>query len=229
MECQSRLQPALGLGFAEHVHRNALADVQLGSDAVDRLLHFAVAPVAAFDGVGCRRKQRIIEERQGLAHVRRKQLLQRSSQRLEPGDPLSQPGQFGQSGIRSAPAVEEAIDLVHDFPQISKGWQAAGDPPQGLAFGGGQVVLDKKMTVLEQVGDFLFEAFLAGGQLTVGRRRPAPAEFRQRRFELAADLGHGLEDVFVQFGDHVELADLMRGPDRRPWRWPPDTAANRRW
>jgi hypothetical protein len=52
MQRLSRLEAAFGLGVAEHVHGDPLADVLLGSDAVDRLLHLAVAAVAALDGIG---------------------------------------------------------------------------------------------------------------------------------------------------------------------------------
>jgi hypothetical protein len=57
------LQAPAGLGVAEYIDGDAVADMSLGSDAVDGLLHLAVAAVATFDGVGSGRQQRIVQER----------------------------------------------------------------------------------------------------------------------------------------------------------------------
>jgi len=63
--------------------------------------------------------------------------------------------------------------------------------------------------MLKQVSDLAFEAFLAGGQFTVGPRGPTPADLGQRAFESPADLGDGLENGFREFRQDVELTDLM--------------------
>jgi hypothetical protein len=68
-----RLEAALGLGIAKHVGGDSLAQVRGGPDAADRLLHLAVTPVAALHRVGGGRQERIIQERQGLFEVGRKQ------------------------------------------------------------------------------------------------------------------------------------------------------------
>jgi len=139
----------------------------------------------------------------------REQFAQRLAKTFEPADALSQSGQLGQGGVGAAAAIEEAIDLVHDLPQISQVRPAAGDPPQGLAVGGGQVALDNEMAILEQVGDFPFDAVIAGGQVAAALRGPAPAEWGQGVLELSPDLGDRLEDRFGQFGDDVEFTDLV--------------------
>jgi hypothetical protein len=77
------LPSALSLGLAEHVHGNSLADVRAGSDAVDRLLHLSVTAVAAFDGVGGRWQQGIIQEGQRFFQGGREQLVQRPAETLE--------------------------------------------------------------------------------------------------------------------------------------------------
>jgi len=62
MKRLSCLPSALSLGVAEHVQGDSLADVQAGSDAIDRLLHLSVAAVASLDGIGGRRQQGIIQQ-----------------------------------------------------------------------------------------------------------------------------------------------------------------------
>jgi len=75
MKRVSCLDSALGLGVAEHVGGDSLAQVRGGPDAAVRLLHLAVTPVAALDRVGGGRQERIIRERQGLFEVGRKQFV----------------------------------------------------------------------------------------------------------------------------------------------------------
>jgi len=66
MKRLSGLGSALTLGVAEHVQGDSLADVQAGSDAIDRLLHLSMTAIATFDGVGGRRQQGIIQKGQRL-------------------------------------------------------------------------------------------------------------------------------------------------------------------
>jgi len=209
MKRVSCLDSAFGLSVAEHVGGDPLADVRGGSDAVDHLLHLAVAPVAALDRVGGGRQQRIIQERQGFFEVGRKQFVQRLAETLEAGHAPSEPGQFGQGGVGPAAAVKEAIRLVYNLAQDSQGRQAAGDPPQVLLLGGRQVMLNQQVAMLKQVGDLLFDAFLPGGQSAVGPRGPTPAELGQLCLQSPTDLGDGLENGFREFRQDVELADLM--------------------
>ena len=43
--------PSFLLGFSDHVQSDALDDVRLGADAVNRLLHFAMTTVSPFHGI----------------------------------------------------------------------------------------------------------------------------------------------------------------------------------
>ena len=209
VERPSRLQSALSLGIAEHVHGNALGDVRAGADAIYRLLHLPVAAIASFDGVGCCRQQRIVQEGHRLFQRGREQLIERLAKALEATDALAKSGQLGQGRVGSAATVKQAVGLIDDLPQRPKVWLAPRDPQQRLSFGRCQVVLDEQMAVVKQVRDLLFDAFLAGSQLAVGPRGSAPADLGQRAFELSSDLGHGLQDGLVEFGQDMELTDLM--------------------
>lgn len=67
------------LGFVEidvsvHVHRDSLAEVLLGSDAVDALLHLAMTTVPTFYRIRGRGQQAVIQKRQGLLQVGGEQL-----------------------------------------------------------------------------------------------------------------------------------------------------------
>ena len=165
------------LGLALHVGGDASADLRLGSDAVDGLLHLAMAAVAAFDGVGGGRQQRVVQEGQGLLQVRREELLECSAHVLEAADPAPQAGQLRQGRVGAAAAVEQAIDFVHDLAQPAQMRQAAGDAPQGPLLARGQMVLDEQVAMVEQVGDPAFEPLAASGDLarSCGTAGPGPA------------------------------------------------------
>jgi len=77
MKRLSCLPSALSRGVTENIQGDSLADVRAGSDAVNGLLHLSVAAVAAFDGIGGRRQQGIIQEGQGFFQGGREQFLQR--------------------------------------------------------------------------------------------------------------------------------------------------------
>ena len=49
-----------------HVHGDTTADGPASPHAVDRLLHLAMAAIAALDGVGGGRQERVVEESKGL-------------------------------------------------------------------------------------------------------------------------------------------------------------------
>ena len=210
MERLSRLQSALRLCIAEHVHGDALADVRAGADAVDGLLHLAVPAVAPLDGVGGGREQGVVQEDQRLFQCGREELLERLADGLEATDSLAEFGQFRQGGVGPATAVEQTVDLIDDLPQCTQFRPPPRDPLECLTFGRRQVMLDEQVAVNEQVGNSLFEAFLAGRQLSRGGRGPAAAEFRSRGLQLSPHLRHRLQDGPVDLGDDVELADLVR-------------------
>jgi len=69
------------------VQGNPAADRRTGADSIDHLLHFAVTAVAAFDGVGRGRQQRIVQERQGLLHLGREPLAPGFVEGSEATDP----------------------------------------------------------------------------------------------------------------------------------------------
>ncbi len=98
-----------------------------GSQSVDRLLHFAVAAVTALCGVRRRGQQFVVQERGCLLQVRRIKFRKRLAHRLGPFDPPAQAGELFQGGVGSATAVEQAVDLVHDFPQHAEFGQTARD------------------------------------------------------------------------------------------------------
>jgi hypothetical protein len=209
MKRMSGLPSALSLGVAEHVQGDSPADVQAGLDAIDRLLHLSVAAIAAFDGIGGRRQQGIIQEGQRFFQGGREEFLQCLAKALEAMDASPESGQLGHSGLGPAAAVEQAVRFIDDLPQDTKAGLTPSDPTQGVSLGLRQVVLDEQVAVIEQIGDPGLDAFFAGRQLAVGPRGAAPADVGQRGLQLPANLGHGLEDGLVQFGQNVELADLM--------------------
>jgi hypothetical protein len=168
MERLSRLQSALRLCIAEHVHGDALADVLAGADAVDGLLHLAVPAVAPLNGVGGGREQGIVQEDQRLFQCGREELLERLADGLEATDSLAEFGQFRQGRVGPATAVEQTVDFIDDLPQCPQFRPPPRDPLECLTFGRRQVMLDEQVAVDEQVGNSLFEAFLAGRQLSGG-------------------------------------------------------------
>src|SRR4051794_38716705 len=54
------------LGISEHVQCDAVVDMLLRPDTINRLLHLAVAPVPPFHGVRGRRQLFVIEKHQSL-------------------------------------------------------------------------------------------------------------------------------------------------------------------
>ena len=160
------------------------------------LLHLAAA-AAAFDGVGGRRGRRVVQKGQGLFQVGRGQFLEGLAGSRKAWDAPAQPDRFGPRGVGPATAVEEAMNFVDNLAQR---WQlrlAAGDPAQGFLLAGGEVALDKQMTTVKEVRDFVFESSLTCEQLAVSPRRPAPAHPGQSGLELPADLGHGFQHRLV--------------------------------
>jgi|WetSurMetagenome_2_1015567.scaffolds.fasta_scaffold2177805_1 hypothetical protein len=67
----------LSQSVPDHVHRDAAADVLCGSNAIDGLLHLAVAAVAAFNGIGGCGQERFVEKRQRLFNGWGKEFIER--------------------------------------------------------------------------------------------------------------------------------------------------------
>jgi hypothetical protein len=83
MERFPGVRAAVLLGITEHVQGDAVVDVLLSAHAIDRLLHFAVAPIPPFHGVRGGRQEFVIKKRQRLVQVGRAQLGQDRADFLE--------------------------------------------------------------------------------------------------------------------------------------------------
>ncbi len=94
MQCVSRFVALLCSLLTLHVQGDPPIDVSLSPNAVDGLLHFSVAAVAAFHGIGCGWQQFVVEQRQRLLQVGREQFLQRLANLLEATNPASELGQL---------------------------------------------------------------------------------------------------------------------------------------
>ena len=204
-----RVQPAWGLGVAEHIEGDALVDLFTSADTIDGLLHLTVASIAPFDGVGGCRQQGIIQEGQRLVQGGREQLVERLTKGPEAADPLAKSCQLGLGCVGSTAPVEQTVSLIDNLSERSQAGLPPGNSPEGLALPWSQVALDEQMTVIKQIGNLGRDASLAGGQFAVGPRRSSATELGKRRLQLTANRGHGLEDGLVQLGDDVKLADLM--------------------
>ena len=174
--------PARGLHFPRQVQRHAGLHAPPGSHPVNGLLHLAVAAVAALHRVRGGRQQFVVQERQRLLQIRRIQLRQGFAHRLEPFGAPAQPGQFLQGGVGSAAAVEQAVDLIHDFPQHPQFRQAAGDALQRPAFACGKVVGDEQIAMLEEFVDPLMLPLIVFDVLAFFF--PGPAARQGRQFGL---------------------------------------------
>ena len=86
-----RLSSILFVGIAQHVQGDAVGEVLLGTHAIDRLLHLAVATVPPFHGVGGRGEQFVIEKRQRLVQVGER-ACSRCSRRVCTGAPAGVTG-----------------------------------------------------------------------------------------------------------------------------------------
>ena len=72
-------------------------------------------------------------------------------------------------------------------------------------------MLDKKMTMLEEVRDSLLQPLtLASGSFGLGRGRPTTLQSRLSRGQFFPDLGHRPQNRLGQFLEDVEFADLVR-------------------
>ena len=103
-------------------------DMLLRTDAVNRLLHFAMATIATFHRVGSCWQERVVEEDQSLFQIGREQLAEGLADLPKTPHTQAQFGQFGQGRVRAAAAVEEAVNLVHDLAECAQLRQATGDP-----------------------------------------------------------------------------------------------------
>jgi len=82
-------QTGVNANVAEQIQGEPPHNLGLGADAVNRLLHFAVTPIAAFDGIGRGRKQAIIQESQGLVDIGRAEGFEELAQVGKAVNPLA--------------------------------------------------------------------------------------------------------------------------------------------
>ena len=201
------LRPAWGLSLALHVQRNAALDLFLASDAIDRLLHLAVTPVATLDGVGGGRQQLLIQESQRLLQGRGEDLMQGLAEGLEWPNAAAQAGESIQGRFGSATAVEQAIDLVHDPTHGAQAGLAAHQTRQRAFFRGAQAALHEEMTMVEEVRDLLLEALLAPNDAS-----ECLCERSMERYRRRGDIGDAWKSIaFTQFHDVLPGSAVVDG------------------
>ncbi len=113
------------LEIAKHVERDSGDQARHGANTINALLHLPVTSVAAFDGVGSRRQQFVVQKRQSLVQVGREQLAQSLPHLLEASHAVAELCELGQRGVGAAASVEETIDFIHDIAELTQLWQPA--------------------------------------------------------------------------------------------------------
>lgn len=143
-----------------HVQGDSLSNPVLGPDPVDRLLHFSKPPILPLYCIGCRGKKLLIKECQGFFQVRRKDLLQRRENILEPQNPRAKSCQLFYPGFKLTSPVKKGIDSVHDFPKSPQHRVSTRDSIEALFLLRAQFPLDQQISVIKEVSDLLFQAGL---------------------------------------------------------------------
>ena len=87
----------MSLLFALHVDGEALDDVFLRPNTIDASLHCSIPPIAAFNGMGCGRQQRIIQEGQRLFDIGGKQFFKNLAQVFKPSHTMAQFGSLSRA------------------------------------------------------------------------------------------------------------------------------------
>lgn len=211
MEHQGGLGSVLGVSVTKHIQSDPAPENAQSADPVDGLLHLAVTPVATLDRIGGGGEKLFVQERQSLVHRWREDLLQFLAHRLETTNTGSKLCELPQGCIRSTAAVKKAVDLVHDRTQRPESWLTSADPEQRPGLGRCQCMLDKEVTVLEEISDLPFKPFLdpcASGGFPASRTTPVPGGHPDSdRFPYLCDCP---QDCLGQVSDDVELANLVR-------------------
>src|ERR1700731_855775 len=140
------------------------------------------------------------------------QLVQALAQAPVTAYPLAQLREFGQSRVRPAASVKQAIDLVHDGTQDAQLGLTARQTTQGGPLGDGQVVTDEQVPPLEQSRRALPKS---PGPATQALRfrgvpRTAARQLRSLGRQPLAQTSQYVQHRPGQFLEDVELADLMR-------------------
>src|SRR5438105_15411396 len=101
--------------LTNHVESNSSVKLILVPNTIDSLLHFAMTPIAALDGVRSRGQQFVVEKGQSLVEIRGEQFVQRLAESFEPAHALSEFGEFGPRRVSATAAVDQSVDFVHDW------------------------------------------------------------------------------------------------------------------
>lgn len=187
-------------------------DVLQGADSINRFLHFPKTPISPFNRIGGRRQHLFVQEHQCLFHVGRKQLIQSRIDLAKSLDLFPKSGQFLQSSAHFTSTIKQTVNLVHDFPELSKNRKPPGDLFQSFPLRHAQVPLNQQIPVFKKIGHLFFNPLLfsTGGLFSSVITCPASCYFRNGCCKLPANLCQSFKDAFADFLYHVKTADLMR-------------------
>ena len=203
------------LSFSPHVQRNSRPHLLLGAHIVETLLPLSIAPIAPFHRIRGRGQQFVIETCQGFLPCRRKKLLERLTQMLEPVQAMPQLRQLVERGLRPTPSIEQGVDLLHDLADLPQLRQPPRDAPQRLAVALAQVMFDEQVPMREQFGALVCQAvFLAGSLLCRLCARTPPGQFGLLGRQALALTRHGTQHRLDDVLDDMKLADLMWHPTK---------------
>ena len=211
MKHRGGLASVLSVSVAKHVQGDASPEILHGTDSVDSLLHLSVAAVAALDGIGCGWEELFVQERQRLVHRGREDLLQLLAHRLEATNTRPKLCEFPQGCIRSTSTVKQTVDFVHDNAECAECWLTSADSPQCPGLDRRQMMLDKEVTVIEEISDLPLEPLL--DLCPLGRfpsSRTTSLSCRDTRMDGLPYFCSCPQDRLGQISDDVELADLVR-------------------
>ena len=105
------------MDVVKHVQCDPTADGGLSPHSVHGLLHLAMPAVGPFHGVGGQLQQAIVQEGQALLQVGGLKALEDRPQSLEATDALHSRASFTSSISVRHQSVEQAVDLLHHFPE----------------------------------------------------------------------------------------------------------------
>jgi hypothetical protein len=195
--------------LALKIHGHSSLGVLFGANAVNRLLHLAVTAVASLDGVGRCGEEFVVQKSQGLFEIRGFQFVQTFSQTLEALHTPTEATQFFQGGVRSAPAIEQPVDFVHDLPQRAELRLPTNQLLQGFVLANRQTMTDEQMAMFKKFADPLTQGLRTPMTATRRRRWSSTRQWGCLSCQLLAQLGDHAEHHFGQIFQRVKFADLM--------------------
>ena len=205
------LLTAFSLRFTPHIQCKTRTDLRVRPHAVDTLLPLAIAPVAPFHGIGCRRQSRVVKKGQRFLQRRGKELLEGVAQHREPLHVPPQGGELSERGLGPAPSITQRVDLLHARTQLLQLGHPPGDPPEGLAVGCAQVPLDEQRPMGAQCRALRGQPLFGAGGLRGRWRARAPSTpFGWGGCQALAGAGNGTSDGFAHLGHDMKRTDVMR-------------------